>query len=105
MQKIYAQSVGDVLRQTIQECNMAAKLDERKAIAICLDMLGDEIAAKCGKPSVRSGVMYVPVSAASLRHELTMNRTLMIRLINEQLGKPVISEIRFIGGLASRSTE
>lgn len=96
MQKIYAQSVGDVLRQTIQECNMAARLDERKAIAIFLELLGADLSAKCGKPNVKSGVMYVPLSSAVLRQELTMNRSLMIRLINEQLGKPVISEIRFI---------
>ncbi len=97
MQKIYAQSVGDVLRQTIQECNLAAKLDEQKAIQLWIELMGEGMASLCGRPFVRAGVMHISVRAAALRQELTMNRTSMINLINEHLGKSVIKEIRFIG--------
>lgn len=95
MQRIDAQTIGDVLRQTIQECNMTAKLDEQKAIRLWVRMIGEGISDRCGRPTVQSGVMKVPVKTASLRHELTMNRSMMVRLINEHLGKTVINDIHF----------
>lgn len=98
MQKIDAQSIGDVLRQTIQECNMSAKLDEQRAISLWRTYVGDGIADRCGHPSVSNGVMCVAVRSAVLRHEMTMNRSSLIKLINEHLEKNVIKEIRFVGG-------
>ncbi len=95
MQKIYEQTVGDVLRQTLQECNMTARLDEQRAIGLWRPMVGDELADRCGRPSVTNGVMTVRVDAAPLRQELTMSRSHLIKYINEALGKTVIHEMRF----------
>lgn len=95
MQKIYEQTIGDVLRQTLQECNMTAGLDEQRAIGVWRAMAGDELAGRCGRPSVAKGVMTVQVAAAPLRQELNMNRTKFIKYINDALGKTVIHDIRF----------
>lgn len=97
MRRNEAQSIGDVLRITVQECNMTARLDEQRAIALWKPIVGDHIASCCGKPLVKLGVMTIPVPAPALRHELTMSRSSIIRIINDKLGKTVISEIRFIG--------
>lgn len=96
MKRIEPQSIGDVLRISIQESKMAGKLDERRAIEFWAPLVGDYMAKQCGRPTVRDGVMTVSVPGAALRHELTMSRSLLIRLINEKLGKQVIKEIRFI---------
>ena len=97
MQRTEPMSIGDVLRLTIQECNMTARLNEQRAIALWPAVVGSHIAGKCGKPAVKNGVMSISVNAAPLRHELTMNRSSMIRIINERLGADVLSEIRFTG--------
>lgn len=96
MQKIYEQTVGDVLRQTLQECNMTSMLDERRAVGMWRTVVGDDMADRCGKPSVANGLMTVRVSAASLRQELNMCRSQLVKHINEALGKTVIHEMRFI---------
>lgn len=96
MKRIEPQSIGDVLRLTIQESEMAGKLDERRAIELWAPLVGDYMARQCGRPTVRNGVMTVSVPGAPLRNELTMSRSILIRLINEKLGKQVIKEIRFI---------
>ena len=96
MKRIEPQLIGDVLRISIQESKMAGKLDERRAIEFWAPLVGDYMAKQCGRPTVRDGVMTVSVPGAALRHELTMSRSLLIRLINEKLGKQVIKEIRFI---------
>lgn len=95
MKRNETQTIGDVLRLTIQECDMAARLDERKAAGLWTPIVGEALAARCGRPAVKNGVMSISVSAPALRHELTMNRSSLIRLINGKLGKNVISEIRF----------
>lgn len=97
MRRNEAQSIGDVLRLTIQECNMTARLDEQRAISLWRPIVGDHIASSCGRPTVKLGVMSIPVPGAALRHELTMNRSSIIKIINNKLGKTVISEIRFTG--------
>jgi len=97
MKRNDVQSIGDVLRLTIQECNMTARLDEQRAIELWRPIVGDHIATRCGRPTVRLGVMSIPVQAAALRHELTMNRSSIISFINRKLGKKVITEIRFTG--------
>ncbi len=97
MQRTEPQSIGDVLRMTIQECNMTAKLDEQRAIALWPAIVGEHMASLCGRPSVNAGFMTISVPAAPLRQELTMSRSSLIRIINEKLGRTVISEIRFSG--------
>ena len=96
MKKIEPQSVGDVLRLTIEECNMAARFEELRAIDIWRPIVGPQLAKLCGKPTVYNGIMRVAVPGASLRQELTMNRSTLVRLINAELGKTIIKDIRFI---------
>lgn len=97
MKRTEVQSIGDVLRLTVQECNMTSRLNELKAIELWKPIVGAHIASRCGRPSVKNGLMTIPVNAGALRHELTMNRSAIVRLINNQLGKEVIHDIRFTG--------
>ncbi len=97
MKRSNIQTIGDVLMMTMRDCNMQARIDELKAIELWKPIIGNHIASLCGAPSVKNGLMSVSVPAGPLRHELTMNRSSIVRLINEQLGKNVIRDIRFIG--------
>lgn len=94
MQRREAQSIGDILRLTIQECNMTARLDERKAVDAWPLVVGP-IAQRCGRPVVKDGVMSIAVPSAAMRQELHMSRSSLIKFINSHIGKPVITEIRF----------
>lgn len=97
MERKRAESIGDVLRQAIEENMLAARLDEFKAIDIWKKMMGDGIVSLCGAFRVNNGVLGISVPSASLRQELTMHRSEMIRLINARLGRQVISDIKFTG--------
>lgn len=83
------------MRNVLQENSMQSKLDEVKAVKLWRTTVGDAIARLCRTPQVDNGVMTVGISNASLRHELTMNRTQIRSAINNTLGKEVINEIRF----------
>lgn len=95
MKRHEAESIGDVLRQTLQEQGLTERLYETKAIGLWPTIVGAEIAAVTSRPSVFNGVMTIHVRTAPLRHELNMSRTTLIGLINKTLGREVIKELYF----------
>lgn len=95
MKRIEPESIGDVLRLTIQESNMTGRLDEVRAIELWPEVIGVGMAKRMSRPLVSSGVMVIYVDSAPMRQELNMHRTRLIKLLNMQLGKEVIKEIRF----------
>lgn len=97
MQRSEIKSIGDVLREAIEETNMQTRLDELQAADLWPQIVGSEIASHTMRPLVRSGVMTIRVIDASLRQELSMHRTLLLREINRLMQKDVIMSLRFIG--------
>lgn len=95
MKRVEPESIGDVLRQTLQQQGMTGRLYEAKAVALWPSVVGEHIAAMCGRPVIYNGLMTLYVRSASLRQELNMSRTQLKRLINETLGREVVSDIRF----------
>ena len=84
-----------VLKGEAQDNCMQDRLDERKAVDAWASVVGADLAAQCMRPVVRDGVMAVGVRNASLRQELTMNRSRLCRAINSAVGRVIIEDIRF----------
>ncbi|MBD5356299.1 MAG: DUF721 domain-containing protein [Bacteroides sp.] len=95
MERTDPQCIGDILRLAFQENCMQEHLDEYRAAALWQTVVGNDIANKCHRPSVKNGIMTVGVPYASLRNELTMNRSSLRSAINGIIGKNIITEIRF----------
>ncbi len=95
MKRTDAESIGDVLRLTLQECNMTSRLDECRAVALWEPLMGAHIARNTLRPTVLNGVMTVKVASAAMRSELHWSRSRIIEMLNERLGRRVIREIRF----------
>lgn len=96
MDKKIPESVGDVLRSLLEETSLQNRMDELKAVELWPLVAGQAIASECGRPTVKNGVMSIGVKNASLRHELHMSRSNLRALINNQLKKEIITEIKFI---------
>lgn len=97
MERTEAQSLGDLLRQAIEENQAAFRFDERNAINAWPRVIGQGIAAKTLRPYIKNGVMTIRVPAAPLRHELNMMRSQIAAAINREIEKEVVRELRFIG--------
>lgn len=95
MQRHTPQSVGDVLRDLLEETSLQNRMDELKAANLWAKIAGRDLAAETSRPSVNQGVMQIGVPNASLRNELHMNRSRLREIINSNIGKEVIKEIRF----------
>lgn len=97
MERREAQSLGDLLRQAVEESRGAFGFDEINAINAWPIVIGQPIASKTLPPYIKKGVMTIRVPAAPLRHELNMMRTAIARAINNEIEKEVVKELRFIG--------
>lgn len=95
MQRHEPQSIGDVLRDVLEETSLQNRMDELKAADMWKHVAGENIAALSSKPYVKNGVMSIGVPNASLRNELHMNRSRLKEIINQNLGKEVLKEIKF----------
>ena len=95
MQRHSPQSVGDVLRNLLEETSLQNRMDELKAADMWEAVIGDAFAALTGKPFVKNGHMQIGVPNASLRNELNINRSRICSLINKTLGKEIITDLRF----------
>lgn len=98
MKKSEPQSLREVLEEAILECDMQDELMRVRASQMWRRMVGESIAAGCGRPFFRGDVMFISVRNAALRHELTMSRTAMITALNNAMKKDIVADIRFIGG-------
>lgn len=95
MKRVYPEAIGDLMRKLVESENMQPKLDERKAVQIWPSIIGRHLAAITGRPDVRNGVMSVSVPSAPLRQELHASRSQLVNAINEAIGRPTLSDIRF----------
>lgn len=96
MQRHTPQSIGDVIRNFLEESTLQSRMDELQAVELWGKIAGEYIASQAKKPQVKAGIMSIGVPNASLRNELNMNRTRLRELINKTIGKETITEIRFI---------
>ncbi|MDE7402438.1 MAG: DUF721 domain-containing protein [Muribaculaceae bacterium] len=95
MKRYDPQSLGDVMRETIERAGMADLLYEARAVNAWPAVVGPEIAARTARPHVHRGLMTIAVRNASLRQELNMCRSQLRRHLNESVGRDVIKEVRF----------
>lgn len=68
-------------------------LDEQKAIQCWSQVVGPFIATHTIDLSIKNGVLYVRVDSDALRSELSYSKTLLMKNLNERVGKEVVAEI------------
>lgn len=95
MQKTQAKQIGDIVQEYLKRENLDTALDEHRASALWPQIVGHGINRYTVTRWVKDGVMHVQISSAPLRNELNLNRSRVIALINEALGREVIREIIF----------
>ena len=95
MKRTDAQQIGDIVNSYLKKENLDVALDEHRASALWPQIVGQGINRYTVTRWVKYGVMHVQLSSAPLRNELMLNRSRVIALINEALGREIIKEIVF----------
>ena len=95
MKKQEAQSIGEIISQLLKDQNLDVKLNETKLIKSWNSLLGDSVARYTTKLYIHNRILYVQLSSAVLRNELSMCRNMLIQRLNKYISTEVITDIIF----------
>lgn len=96
MDRTEIESLGDLLRGYIEESGNSRRFDEVTACTLWPQVVGADLASQTLRPMVKKGMMTIKVPSAALRHELNMRRSALAAAINREVGKDVITQLKFI---------
>ncbi len=85
--------LGDLIKEFYEQRRGSEYLYEVKVINSWRQVVGPFIATHTIDLSIKNGVLYVRVDSDALRNELGYSKSLLIRNLNEVVGREVIHEI------------
>jgi predicted nucleic acid-binding Zn ribbon protein len=85
--------LGDLIKEFYELHRGADYLDEVKVINAWPKVVGPFIASHTIDTSIKNGVLYVRVDSDALRSELGYSKSLLIKNLNDMVGKEMVTEI------------
>lgn len=95
MKRNNAEQIGNLLRHFLRQEGLETPLNERRLLNAWGEVLGPAIASYTRELYIRNQVLYVHLTSAALRQELSMERELLVRNLNRHVGAQVITNIIF----------
>ena len=85
--------LGDLIKEFYEQHRGPDYLDEVKAINSWPKVVGPFIASHTIDLSIKNKVFFVRVDSDALRNELSYSKSLLMKNLNEMVGKEMIHEI------------
>ena len=86
-------SIGDVLKQFIEKNKLQAGMDKIDVQEAWKSLMGNGVNSYTKEVVLKGSTLYVALTSAVLREELSYGKQKIIKMINEELGKEVIKDI------------
>jgi predicted nucleic acid-binding Zn ribbon protein len=86
-------SLGDLIKEFYEQHRGSGYLDEIKLINSWPKVVGPFIASHTIDLSIKNQVLFVRVDSDALRNELNYSKSLLLKNLNEMVGREVITEI------------
>ncbi len=86
-------TVGDILKQIITTHKLQAGIDQIDIADAWKNTMGNGVQRYTKQVSLKGKTLYVQLNSSVLREELSHNSSKIIKVINEALGKELVSEI------------
>ena len=85
----------DAIAEFLERNKLRAKLDQTEILDRWKTVLGPTIANRTTQLSIRGKTLYVTLSSAALKQELSMSKSLLLKSLNEDMPYQVIDNIVF----------
>ena len=86
-------SIGDVLKQFIEVNKLQGGMDKIDVQEAWKALMGNGVNSYTKEVVLKGSTLYVSLTSAVLREELSYGKQKIIKMINEELGKEVIKEV------------
>ena len=84
-------SIGDVLKQLISQTKLEAGMDVVNVRDAWKNLMGNGVNSYTTEIQLKGSTLYVALSSAVLREELTYGKDKIIKMINEELRKDLVT--------------
>lgn len=96
MKRNDAEPIGALIRSYLRRESLESPLNERRLISAWPEVVGSTINAYTKDLYIRNQTLYVHLTSAPLRQELSLGRTLLIKNLNRKVEAQVINDIVFM---------
>lgn len=86
-------SISDVLKQFIQVNKLESGMDKIDVEQAWKDLMGNGVNSYTQEVILKGNTLYVKLSSAVLREELSYGKDKIIKMLNEELRKDIISNL------------
>ncbi|MEO5775443.1 MAG: DUF721 domain-containing protein [Flavobacterium sp.] len=86
-------SIGDVLKQFIEKNKLQGGMDKIDVEEAWKSLMGNGVNSYTKEVVLKGTTLYVSLTSAVLREELSYGKQKIIKMINEELGKEVIKDV------------
>lgn len=87
--------VGQVIKEVLSTYGLEEKLTETQIFSSWGKIMGSPIAAYTERLYLKNGCLTVYLNSSALRNELEFAKSKIIKMINDEIQKPVIKDIKF----------
>lgn len=95
MRKSNDYSLKEAITALMQMYNLKGKMDEVHLRTSWDKIMGIPIARHTKGMKLKDGVLFLSLDSPSLKQELLMSKSKMIKLLNEEFGEEIIKEVVF----------
>lgn len=86
-------AVGDILNEIIKSSKLESGLNQVSVVDAWKNLMGNGVNNYTRTVALRNGTLYVELTSAVLREELSYGKDKIIKMINEELGKEVVKDV------------
>ena len=95
MERRKEENIGNVLLRYLRQSQLETPLNEYRLIQAWAEVAGEPTERLTQNLRIYNQVLYVSLRSATLRNELQMKRSELIRQLNNKVGAKVINNIAF----------
>jgi len=88
-------SMGSAIKEFVRALRMDNKLEEVNLMASWEPVVGAMIARHTDHLAIKNRILYVNLDSAPLSNELMMARSKIVKALNKEVGKKLITDIVF----------
>ncbi|SHF41954.1 Protein of unknown function [Arenibacter palladensis] len=85
--------LGEALKEFISENKLQKGMDRVNAREAWINLMGNGVNNYTTAIELRNDTLFVSLSSSVLREELSLGKSKIIKLLNEELGKDLITKI------------
>ena len=88
--------IGSLIKQYLREEGLESPLNEFRLLSSWALVMGNDVERQTGKLYIKNEVLFVEIKSATLRADLMLQRSDVVKKLNTEAGAHVIKDINFI---------